>query len=1737
MPGFAALHLKHALQIHIPVRQLLQPSLNSRPSQFNLQVLATKYGRIPPSQTFSHASHTSKVQHKTPSLIFSERRDTISTLPTVNRAAQMAALAKPSLAAQDPSIDYIEPTMSIPLPPNAPIHTEIPVAKTDTRKNSTAGIFDPEANVDVLADKEEVKKALSRPPPVNSGYLPLPWKGRLGYACLNTYLRPSNPPIFCARTCRISSILENRHPLQDASQPHHRTKNRPDLTQPPDVERGIAYVQALGLANARDIVKMLRWNERYGIKFMRLSSEMFPFASHAEHGYSLEPFAADVLAEVGRVVAEFEHRLTVHPGQYTQLASPRPSVIENSVRDLEYHAEMLRLLKLPPQQDRDAVMVLHMGGVFGDKQATLDRFRQNYKTLSTDIKNRLVLENDDVSWTVHDLLPICEELNIPLVLDYHHHNINFDADKIREGTLDIMSLYRCISATWSRKGITQKMHYSEPTPGALTKAQRRKHNSRVQMLPPCDPTMDLMIEAKDKEQAVFELMRIYKLPGFEKINDIIPFTRSDDNKVQRSGNGNRKKKAMRKKASSTQRKNSVGLDNGDGDDEILTTTIPEEEIGMGGPEGRVYWPPGMEQWLHPEKCATSLGIAEAIVTKSSGSSVLTTTSAPPRKRSRSAKDTDTPYAKAAVEQPAGAKRRRARKTSIESSGSEDGAAAPLSAAVHLHTSHNQALLHLYLFLETSLVLAPPPFLRLRFHKAKPGLRLRTTFAFLRYLIPHTRNRIWTRFLDLRHDVFPSFRQRAHLRVYRAIANRRQLKLRHKHHNDPSCSPTTARTSGNKRQPGLLSFLLSKSRKGIGPGHRRRGATTDRACTQIGFDYYRDSRILGAISRHLRNVERGDRMMTPQSGPSGPYRDDPTSDAGSGYGYGYGQEGGGRERGARRKKIYGYLKAANELRQSYSAQWTQRNQDYDDDMRDVPGGFPDVETARYADEQLILFPSYGRRHVRKVPEVDYRDMGQESSLWTDPDDLQSTGNMKYWRREWEEYEMDNATVDVDVRGWIFAPHRGPMNRRNRILISLARRLSGIPAPNTSTLESKPTQTSLTEEALVEKQEQSIINKSQMDTDPEWRAGSGRDAAPSRAEVEQNSYYNTNEEIAAANAQLMERLQPFLNNPINSAPITVFFFNEKNSQSRTVCTNDGGHFSVRAALDFVPTHIRVLASENLSATEEVRVIEPTGISLISDIDDTIKHSGITSGAKEIFRNTFVRNLGDLTVLGVNEWYSKLADMDVRIHYVSNSPWQLYPLLKSFFSLAGLPPGSFHLKQYSGMLQGIFEPTTEKKRPTLERIMLDFPERRFILVGDSGEADLELYTELVLANPGRILGVFIRDVTTPQTSKFFDKSFTHVEKPLSRTPTSDPPPLPERSSEPETQRPNLPPGNYLERKDQAKDETSSAMNDLIGQRIGDEPAPVNKTELAKIPSNNRQAPPLRPSKPAALRSGAVEADGDKKDSPSSSVRRKPVPPLPEKPRSLSSLQSQGNPETSSAPICSTDSSQATRPAPPSRSSTRQSLNNQQSAGNGESYAAIVQDKITNIYNQLPSARSYWANENPPATYPSTEQAPPSRPATKQPPPPLPPPRRSTNSASSSQSTLLTQTTQPQPQSHSKASTAQDQRYGNISLSHSPSPSSQSPTPPLPSRKGTDTPPRPLSLSYSYTSPSTSPTPGPTAPTAATLRNKREEIWRRRWARAKDILDRQGVVLMSWRVGEDVKDVCMRLIERAGREGGSGK
>lgn len=758
----------------------------------------------------------------------------------------------------------------------------------------------------------------------------------------------------------------------------------------------------------------------------------------------------------------------------------------------------------------------------------------------------------------------------------------------------------------------------------------------------------------------------------------------------------------------------------------------------------------------------------------------------------------------------------------------------------------------------------------------------------------------------------------------------------------------------------------------------------------------------------------------------------------------------------------YFKAANELRQAYQSQWSSQRNDLSDDYYNTPGAFPDIEIARSGDEEMVLFPSYARRLTRKPKKDAEADSRRDSWSHTIDEYRGVSDGDNPLGTSWDDAEAEDAVVDVDVRGWIYAPGREPMSKKHRLMITLARQLSGIQAPSgTSGDQGSDRIANKGEEEYVDKQMQTLVDTAEKDADEAWkRSNANRSKGPSQAAP------LSKDELSVANAHLMERLRPFLTNPVASLGVMAFFFNEEQSVSRTLRTDESGHFTLRAALPFVPTHVRVLASEDLCAARPIEIIEPVGISVISDIDDTVKHSAIAGGAKEMFRNTFVRELDQLSVEGVSDWYTQLAKRGVDFHYVSNAPWQLYTLLEKYFKLVGLPPGSFHLKQYTGMLQGIFEPTAERKRGSLEQILRDFPERKFILVGDSGEADLEVYTDIVLANPGRILGIFIRDVTTADKKPFFEQSVGHLEKTSARSRST--PQLVDHSDS-LTNRPALPPRRPLD-----QDAKSIDNGDLIDLR--DESDQPSSTFETVKPLKSR-VPPTKPAKPSSLRTAAGAADlhataGTATQFPRDAIRRKPVSPLP--PRRTSTIQTDSLIDLDSSP-------------PVSRSRTEPFTN--------ESYPAGT----TGFQAPAQSSRS-------------------------KPPPPLPPPRR-TNAASSAASYASSSTTAsrappaaPAKPSYPVSAAQAALQYATERLNLSPSPSTG------PRQSASNQSLGRTASGYSSANESGMP-PAP-------LPNKREELWRRRWERASDILEEHGVVLGSWRVGSDAQPVCLWLVEEALKE-----
>lgn len=159
--------------------------------------------------------------------------------------------------------------------------------------------------------------------------------------------------------------------------------------------------------------------------------------------------------------------------------------------------------------------------------------------------------------------------------------------------------------------------------------------------------------------------------------------------------------------------------------------------------------------------------------------------------------------------------------------------------------------------------------------------------------------------------------------------------------------------------------------------------------------------------------------------------------------------------------------------------------------------------------------------------------------------------------------------------------------------------------------------------------------------------------------------------------------------------------------------------------------------------IHLVDVAGLSVISDIDDTVKETNVAN-RRELLANTFVREFR--AVPGIADVYRTWHGHGTAFHYVSASPWQLAPCLDAFLGDVGLPAGSLHLKLFrlkDSTPLGRLPSRKRGKRRAIEKILGDFPERRFVLVGDSGERDPEIYAAVARRRPGQVVGIHIREV----------------------------------------------------------------------------------------------------------------------------------------------------------------------------------------------------------------------------------------------------------------------------------------------------------------------------------------------------------------------------------------------------------
>jgi UV DNA damage endonuclease len=219
---------------------------------------------------------------------------------------------------------------------------------------------------------------------------------------------------------------------------------------------GMQLASDISLANARDLLPILQWNEQQGIRLFRIGSEIFPRWNHYE--LADLPDIAEIahhLRVAGDYARAHGHRLTTHPGPFHILGSPDSVVVENSIVGLERHSEMFDLMGFAPSFDN--LINIHVGATYGDKATTIQRWLKNYDRLSDNLKARLVIENDDKAsmYSVRDLYEMLHrDIAIPITFDYWHHTFN-------TGDLSEQEAFFMARETWTRHGVTQCTHYSE----------------------------------------------------------------------------------------------------------------------------------------------------------------------------------------------------------------------------------------------------------------------------------------------------------------------------------------------------------------------------------------------------------------------------------------------------------------------------------------------------------------------------------------------------------------------------------------------------------------------------------------------------------------------------------------------------------------------------------------------------------------------------------------------------------------------------------------------------------------------------------------------------------------------------------------------------------------------------------------------------------------------------------------------------------------------------------------------------------------------------------------------------------------------------------------------------------------------------------------------------------------------------------------------------------------------------
>jgi UV DNA damage endonuclease len=301
---------------------------------------------------------------------------------------------------------------------------------------------------------------------------------RLGLCCINSSLRHQKVPVFCSR-----SMIRKTYTLEKAN--------------------------LLAQQNLADLMTLLIWNNDNGIKHFRLSSDMFPRITDETipqcERLKISTYV-ELLKDIGAYAKATGQRLTMHPGQYNQIGAYDPEVFRRTVEDLTVHAAILDAMGL----DNNAIITIHGGGVYGDKEETIKRWVKQFYTLPKNVQARIAIENCERQYNVEDCLDISKACNIPVILDSHH----FDCyNLINNANFVAKNYIAYVLASWGDRRAV--MHISEQKPDSRVGS----HSDFIENIPqymldiPSEygVGVDIEVEAKAKEAAIFKLRDKYKI--------------------------------------------------------------------------------------------------------------------------------------------------------------------------------------------------------------------------------------------------------------------------------------------------------------------------------------------------------------------------------------------------------------------------------------------------------------------------------------------------------------------------------------------------------------------------------------------------------------------------------------------------------------------------------------------------------------------------------------------------------------------------------------------------------------------------------------------------------------------------------------------------------------------------------------------------------------------------------------------------------------------------------------------------------------------------------------------------------------------------------------------------------------------------------------------------------------------------------------------------------------------------